>query len=51
MLNVTGIQVFANATVAGSFNSSVPILNDIHRIVTESAKSNFGSVWMDCPHR
>lgn len=51
VVSVEGRLVYANATVAGTFNSSDPMFANTHRIVLESHKANFGSVWMDCPHR
>ena len=37
--------------VAGTFNTSVELLNLIHRNVNRAVQSNMMSVYTDCPHR
>ena len=51
MVEIAGEAVFSSADQVGHFNSSSALYNDIHRLVMQSMKGNFGSVWMDCPHR
>jgi len=40
-----------NNDVAGTFNSSSELLNNIHKIVNRAVQSNMQSVFTDCPHR
>ncbi|UJR32462.1 hypothetical protein I4U23_019924 [Adineta vaga] len=40
-----------NNDVAGTFNSSIELLNRIHKIVDRAVQSNMQSVFTDCPHR
>ncbi|CAF1266852.1 unnamed protein product, partial [Rotaria sp. Silwood1] len=40
-----------NNDVTGTFNSSIKLLNDIHKIVNRAVQSNMFSVFTDCPHR
>jgi alpha-L-rhamnosidase len=47
IVDVYGEQLFTNATRAGNFSSSVPILNAIHAIVMQSLEGNFASVYFD----
>lgn len=49
--NGTSYTLRINNDVAGSFNSSVELLNRIHQIVNRAVQSNMFSVFTDCPHR
>jgi alpha-L-rhamnosidase len=40
-----------NNDIAGTFNSSIELLNNIHKIVNRAVQSNMLSVFTDCPHR
>ncbi|CAF1093466.1 unnamed protein product [Rotaria sp. Silwood1] len=40
-----------NNDVTGTFNSSIELLNSIHKIVNRAVQSNMFSVFTDCPHR
>jgi alpha-L-rhamnosidase len=40
-----------NNDVAGTFNSSIELLNKIHKNVNRAVQSNMYSVFTDCPHR
>ncbi len=40
-----------NNDIAGTFNSSIELLNTIHKIVNRAVQSNMQSVFTDCPHR
>jgi alpha-L-rhamnosidase len=40
-----------NNDIAGTFNSSIELLNIIHKIVNRAVQSNMQSVFTDCPHR
>ena len=40
-----------NNDISGTFNSSIELLNEIHKIVNRAVQSNMQSVLTDCPHR
>jgi len=40
-----------NNEIAGIFNSSTELFNNIHKIVNRAVQSNMQSVFTDCPHR
>ena len=48
---VTGIVLRGANDVAGSFSSSNPMLNGIHRITNRAIQSNMMSIFTDCPDR
>ncbi|MGH1564443.1 family 78 glycoside hydrolase catalytic domain [Mumia sp. DW29H23] len=48
---VKGLVLRADDRAVGSFSSSDPQLNAIHRIIDRSVQSNMYSVFTDCPHR
>ncbi len=43
--------IYNSAGVAGSFTSSNEIFNKAHELINNAIKSNFQSVFTDCPHR
>ena len=49
--NATSYTLRVNNDVAGTFNSSIVLLNRIHQIVNRAVQSNMLSVFTDCPHR
>jgi hypothetical protein len=50
-MEIGGDFVHATLTVDGSFESSVTLLNQIHRLIDMAILSNSMSVLTDCPHR
>ena len=51
LMEIGGDFVHANLTVDGSFESSVTLLNQIHKLIDMAILSNSMSVLTDCPHR
>ena len=49
--DLTSYTLRVNNDIAGTFNSSVELLNQIHKIVNRAVQSNMQSVFTDCPHR
>lgn len=43
--------VYNSASRTGSFECSNPLFNDIHRLIDRAIRSNWQSVWTDCPAR
>lgn len=43
--------VYNSAPKTGYFECSSALLNDTYRIIDRSIRSNWQSVWTDCPHR
>ena len=43
--------VYNSAPRIGSFECSNPLINDTHRIIDRAIRSNWQSVWTDCPSR
>ena len=43
--------VYNSARKTGAFECSNPLLNDAYRIIDRATRSNWQSVWTDCPHR
>ena len=43
--------VYNSAPKTGAFECSNPLLNDAYRIIDRAIRSNWQSVWTDCPHR
>ena len=43
--------VYNSARRIGSFECSNPLLNDAARLIDRAVRSNWQSVWTDCPHR
>ena len=48
---ITGYAVRGANDAAGSFTSSNPLLNDIHRNINRAIQSNMISIFTDCPDR
>jgi alpha-L-rhamnosidase len=48
---VKGLVLRASNERVGSFETSDPLMTDIHRIIDRSVQSNMYSVFTDCPHR
>jgi alpha-L-rhamnosidase len=49
--DLTSYTLRINNDIAGTFNSSIELLNNIHKIVNRAVQSNMQSVFTDCPHR
>ena len=43
--------VYNSARKTGAFECSNPLLNDAYRLIDRAIRSNWQSVWTDCPHR
>ena len=48
---VASCFVYNSARKTGSFACSNPLLNDAYRLIDRAIRSNWQSVWTDCPHR
>lgn len=48
---VRGLVLRASNERVGDFETSDPMMTDIHRIIDRSVQSNMYSVFTDCPHR
>jgi hypothetical protein len=48
---VAGLALRAANDAIGRFETSNPLLNDIHRIIDRAVRGNMYSVLTDCPHR
>lgn len=48
---VKGLVLRADNAHIGEFETSDPLLNDIHRIIDRAVRGNMYSVLTDCPHR
>ena len=46
-----GLVIRADNEHVGSFDSSDPVINQVHKIVDRAVQSNMYSVMTDCPHR
>jgi len=51
LLDVKSNFVFNSAGTNGSFECSNEIFNRAHQLINNSIKSNFQSIFTDCPHR
>lgn len=51
VLDLTSLFVHNSANEGGSFESSNEIFNQAHQLINAAIKSNFHSVFTDCPHR
>lgn len=51
LLNVTSNFVYNSSGEAGTFECSNPIFTKAHELINNAIKSNFHSVFTDCPHR
>lgn len=51
VVELTSNFVYNSASKTASFNSSNTIFNKAHELIDNSIKSNFQSVFTDCPHR
>lgn len=49
--SVHGLFIHNSAREVGSFECSDELLNQIHRLILAAIRSNFHSVFTDCPHR
>ena len=49
--NLESCFVYNSARKTGDFECSNPLLNDTYRIIDRAVRSNWQSVWTDCPHR
>jgi len=49
--SLMGEFIYPDIEVAGEFNCSNQLFNQIHKIVTQAMLSNIKSVFTDCPHR
>ena len=43
--------VYNSAQKTGAFECSNPLFNDAYRLIDRAIRSNWQSVWTDCPHR
>jgi hypothetical protein len=43
--------VYNSARKTGNFECSNPLFNDAYRLIDRAIRSNWQSVWTDCPHR
>ena len=43
--------IYNSSPTIGSFSCSNPLFNDTYRIIDRAIRSNWQSVWTDCPHR
>ena len=43
--------VYNSAPKTGDFECSNPLFNDAYRLIDRAIRSNWQSVWTDCPHR
>jgi alpha-L-rhamnosidase len=51
VVSLDGQAVHSSSKVAGSFESSEPMLNAIHKLIVEAMHNNEESLFTDCPHR
>ena len=49
--NVESCFVYNSAPKTGNFECSNPLFNDAYRLIDRAIRSNWQSVWTDCPHR
>lgn len=49
--SLTSCFVYNSAPKTGSFECSNPLLNETYHIIDRAIRSNWHSVWTDCPHR
>lgn len=49
--NVESCFVYNSAPKTGDFECSNPLFNDAYRLIDRAIRSNWQSVWTDCPHR
>lgn len=51
ILSIQGEMLYTDMDMAGKFQCSIPLWNQIHEIILQAMKSNAKSVLTDCPHR
>ena len=51
LLDLQSCFVYNSARKTGDFECSNPLLNDTYWIIDRAIRSNWQSVWTDCPHR
>lgn len=51
LLDLQSCFVYNSAPKTGNFECSNPLFNDTYRIIDRAIRSNWQSVWTDCPHR
>jgi len=51
VISFEGQAIHSSSKVAGSFESSEPMLNAIHKLIVEAMHNNEVSLFTDCPHR
>ena len=49
--HVESCFVYTSAMKTGDFECSNPLFNDTYRLIDRAIRSNWQSVWTDCPHR
>ena len=49
--NIESCFVYNSAPKTGAFECSNPLFNDAYRLIDRAIRSNWQSVWTDCPHR
>ena len=49
--DVKSCFVYNSAQKTGTFECSNPLFNDAYRLIDRAIRSNWQSVWTDCPHR
>ena len=49
--NIESCFVYNSAEKTGDFECSNPLFNDAYRLIDRAIRSNWQSVWTDCPHR
>lgn len=51
VLSVSGVPWHSASPVTGSFQSSNPVLNSIHKLILAAMHNNEATLMTDCPHR
>jgi hypothetical protein len=51
LIALRGQAVHSSAPAVGSFESSDPLLNQIHALIQRAIENNSESIFTDCPHR
>ena len=49
--NIESCFIYNSAEKTGDFECSNPLFNDAYRLIDRAIRSNWQSVWTDCPHR
>lgn len=49
--NIESCFIYNSAEKTGDFSCSNPLFNDAYRLIDRAIRSNWQSVWTDCPHR